>query len=261
MTAFDLLPAIRRARGYRLYDNRKRYLDLWQEGGHALMGHRAGHIRGWMKQQIDRGLLAAYPSEDTARLESALGALLVERRSFRWYADRRRFQRAVEGILGTGATEEIADPAIFDDYSERIMLWRPWLEGESRAARIVVPVLPAPGTGWLTVVAFEDELPGDYYPSDLVSPVVLSEIRRSIFDFIAFRRSFDTSIWTQFESSLWKRKGPYLLLRCNEEEFRSLYRDFLEKGMILAPDSTVPSIIPSAFDPGEVRPLQLPGKP
>ena len=38
------IPPIRRARGYRLYDHRgRRYLDLWQNGGHSLLGHRGLH--------------------------------------------------------------------------------------------------------------------------------------------------------------------------------------------------------------------------
>ena len=35
------IPRIRRARGYRLYDHHgRRYLDLWQNGGRSLLGHR-----------------------------------------------------------------------------------------------------------------------------------------------------------------------------------------------------------------------------
>ncbi len=53
------IPPIRRARGYRLYDHRgRRYLDLWQNGGHSLLGHRGLHLLSLLKNLMSRGLLA-----------------------------------------------------------------------------------------------------------------------------------------------------------------------------------------------------------
>jgi len=71
------MPLIRRARGYRLYDHRgRRYLDLWQNGGRSLLGHRPAGQTTLLKNLLSKGLAADLPSPYTGRLERALAALL-----------------------------------------------------------------------------------------------------------------------------------------------------------------------------------------
>jgi len=60
----SLLPVIRRARGYRLYgQDGRRYLDLWQGGGRALLGHRPARVTTVLKNVISTGLVTDLPSD------------------------------------------------------------------------------------------------------------------------------------------------------------------------------------------------------
>jgi hypothetical protein len=254
-----LIPPIRRARGYRLYGSRRRYLDLWQDDGHALLGHRPNRVKSVVKQSLDRGLLAAYPTVETARVERALSVLLGDRRGFRWYYRPERFRSAVSEFLGAASRDfEVIDPAGTDgpDRPEApVMLWRPWISDRSADAPVVLPVVPFPGSGWLTFVATKSPLDPDFHPSDAVSPCWLAGISRAIYDLVDHLGDFDASVFDRFDSPHWDRTGPYLRLRCREGEFLSVYRNFLDRGMILSPYFGAPSIVPAEFDPGELGAL------
>lgn len=254
MNGRDLLPEFSRARDYFLYDGTRRYLDLWQEDGHALLGHRPGRAKSLIKQELDRGLLAAYPTRGTGLLHRALSDLFPERSSFRWYTDGGRFRELVEILLGhTGKDLRIPDPAVNDDSSDGVMIWRPWLEDRSRKARIVLPVLPLPGSGFLTVAAIRDGLPDRIVPSDPVPGYLSTTLARIVYDLTTHLRGFDTSMWSRFDARWWDRRGPYLRLRCAPDEFLGVYRRFLDAGIILAPEYGKPSIVPASFDEGSVR--------
>ena len=87
------LPRIRRARGYRLsaLDGR-RLLDMWQDGGRAILGHRGADVTTALKRALDRGVTEAFPSVQEHRLEQALRRLLgaAEPFSVAVYASRER---------------------------------------------------------------------------------------------------------------------------------------------------------------------------
>ena len=49
----DEVPRIRRARAFRLYDvTGRRFLDLWQAGGEAILGHRAARTGAALKAAL-----------------------------------------------------------------------------------------------------------------------------------------------------------------------------------------------------------------
>ena len=57
------LGPIHRAREYRLYDRKgRRYLDLWQSGGRALLGHRPKRTLALVKGVLSQGSNAGLPS-------------------------------------------------------------------------------------------------------------------------------------------------------------------------------------------------------
>jgi len=59
---FSLVPPIRRARGYRLYTaDGRRLVDLWQDGGKALLGHTVPQLLNLLKDTASRGLFAPLP--------------------------------------------------------------------------------------------------------------------------------------------------------------------------------------------------------
>jgi hypothetical protein len=88
------MPRIRRARGYRLYGlDGRRYLDLYQDGGRAILGHRGGRAVTAMKNALSEGLHSCLPSVHEARLLKALGRAFPAYRSFRLFASESRFRR------------------------------------------------------------------------------------------------------------------------------------------------------------------------
>lgn len=67
---------IRRARGWRLYDQQgTRYLDFSQARGSAFLGHTPKNVVRVMKQELDRGLLSPLPGKWQPRLERVLARL------------------------------------------------------------------------------------------------------------------------------------------------------------------------------------------
>ncbi|TCW60957.1 hypothetical protein [Treponema sp. J25] len=85
-----LLPPLRRGRGYRLYaQNGKRYLDLWQQGGWAILGHDPHRQLLLLKNTLSRGCLGLFPQDHHRRLFQALASIFPER-TFRIY---RSFER------------------------------------------------------------------------------------------------------------------------------------------------------------------------
>ena len=213
--------------------------------------------RGELKRRIDRGLLASFPTRLESQLESAFAALFDRFLSFRWYVGLDRAERIAasylekRGLQGTS----FADPALGES-NRTCMVWRPFLEESTRSAQIISPVVPMPGTGWLTILAFRDELDPFFEPSDRVPPFILAAIKRSVFDLVKLRELPEGAHWCEFDSPLFRRRGPYLEPMISPDAFVALYRDALDQGIIFSPKYDSPSIIPGLCDPGEIRIVQ-----
>ena len=105
-------PRIRRARAFRLYDvSGRRFLDLWQAGGGAVLGHRAARTGAALKAALDRGLSAPLPTAWESRLICALAARFPSYRSFRLFATRER-------ALEAGCDAYITKPVDLDKFLE-----------------------------------------------------------------------------------------------------------------------------------------------
>jgi hypothetical protein len=90
-----LLPPIRRAREYRLYaEGNRRFLDLWQYGGRAVMGHNPPGVLRELKNTAERGLFAPLPGHLEGRFIKALSHLFPGR-SFRLYPNEAALRRAL----------------------------------------------------------------------------------------------------------------------------------------------------------------------
>ena len=84
-----VVPIIRRARGFRLYDQHgRRYLDLYRDGGGALLGHRSGVTVTLMKSVLSQGLASSAPSVWEARLVRMIASMFSDRHTVRLYSSR-----------------------------------------------------------------------------------------------------------------------------------------------------------------------------
>ncbi|MDA3852535.1 MAG: hypothetical protein PF447_14875, partial [Spirochaetaceae bacterium] len=86
-------PYFRRASDYHLYDDKgKRYLDLFQNNGRAIMGHRPGKFSQYIKNSLSRGVWADYPSPIKKRLAGVLKKIFPEYSSMTLFTNKERAQ-------------------------------------------------------------------------------------------------------------------------------------------------------------------------
>jgi hypothetical protein len=251
---WDELPRIRRARGYRLYDTAgRRYLDLWQADGGAILGHRGAGMVTAVKAALDRGLAAPLPTAWEHRLLAALGARFPAYRSFRLFVTRERALQAAGRALGAPVDEEdVADPALGSKGDGRVGRWRPFLPDEP-SWPVVLPVLPCTLGGSPSVVGFRDALSDDEAPSDPVAGVAAVASLRGLAGLARAMREdpFDTRDLAGAPG--WERRGPYVAPALPAAAYPAVFRAFLARGVLLSPGYRGPSILPGEASAGERR--------
>ncbi|MDR1315285.1 MAG: hypothetical protein LBK13_00305 [Spirochaetales bacterium] len=95
------LPPICRARDYHLYARGgKRYLDMCLGGGRALFGHRPHGLYKILKNELQKGLAAEFPTQFEKRFERAFLRLAPSGFRLRLYASFDRALAAAESVLG-----------------------------------------------------------------------------------------------------------------------------------------------------------------
>ncbi|MCL2266037.1 MAG: hypothetical protein FWC22_08355 [Treponema sp.] len=242
------IPYVLRARGFRLYlADGRRLVDLWLNGGAAVMGHTPANLLREIKNTAGRGLYAPLPHFSESRFLKAL-SVLFPGRFFRLYA---------------APPDETADFFI----SGKAKLWRPFVDPANPFAAdntpLLVPVLPGIQTwrdNWpmglcVTAVKSEDVL--KHLPqSDSLSPVLLSAAARGIYDIIAAKERVKINyprIMRALKNSIWKKQGIYLTLKkeINNDEWTALFHRFLDAGFLLPPIQTHPLILPGELSDGE----------
>ena len=103
---------VRRARGYRLYTGGgRRILDLYQDGGRAILGHGGGGIVTAFKSGLERGPNSPLPSVYTGRLQAAVGDLIPECRVIRVFSNSERALSAISRWLSRRVSPaDVHDP-------------------------------------------------------------------------------------------------------------------------------------------------------
>jgi len=262
----SMLPPIRRARGFRLYDVRgRRYLDLYREG--ALLGYREAGVLTAMKAVLSQGLSSALPSIWERRLSGALARLFPGCAEVRLYSSEDRALSAARSYLGgvEAGSFSVLDPAVDSqagggrraDGVVPAAFWRPFLPAPR--ARAVLPVLPVRVGASPSPVCFDAEVPSRVPPSDTIPGFILAGAARGLAALAslspegpcplsnpALDRALDAAPG-------WSRLGPYLAARCSEPEYAEVRDEFLRAGVLLSPDWPGPSVLPGRCSPGETR--------
>ena len=253
---FSLLstvPHVLRARGFRLYTQGRRLVDLWLNGGAAVLGHTPPNLLRELKNTASRGLYAPLPHFMESRFLKAL-LRLFPGYSFRLYA---------------------APPAELETLfkSGDAGLWRPFLNPaspfaiEDKAPPFLVPVL-------FGIQLWRDELPmglcvaaaksenylANLPAGDTLPPVLLAAAARGVDNILASpdraRPAFPRVAKALQKSPAklrWRRQGIYLYLKekCEPEAWDALFSQFLEAGFLLPPNPSQPLILPGELSPGE----------
>ncbi|MDR3130857.1 MAG: hypothetical protein LBU18_04855 [Treponema sp.] len=269
------LPRIRRARAFRLYaEDGRRFIDLWQYGGRAVLGHTPSGVLLELKNAAARGLFAPFPGCYEGRLVKALSRIFPGK-AVRLYPDEAALRRAL-ALAGYDAGSPFPDPAFAAASrparpevcraSEKPapILWRPFLENEAEAepasppASPLVPVMPLALAGAPQVLILDNAMETAFPVSgqDCISPAVLAAAARSVWDLIAAAPERGALKFPRIRKALgkseWRRRGVYLTRDTEDEEsWAGLFRRFLEKGFLLPPSSRSPLILPGELSPGE----------
>jgi len=246
------VPHVLRARGFRLYLNSgKRLIDLWLNGGAAVLGHTTAKMLREIKNSAGRGLYAPYPHFTENRFIKALSKLLPGRH-FRLYA---------------------APPKELKEFfiKGKAKLWRPYLTAETPFKTddtpFIIPVLSGIHTwrnglplGLCITAAASEELFVKLPKSDSFSPVLLAAAARGIYDILASpqrAKLYFPRVMKELNSSIWQRRGIYLTLKKenNKKEWEALFQKFLETDFLLPPIQTHPLILPAEMSDGEEKKL------
>ena len=270
------LPRVRRARGYRLYtEDGRRLLDLYLDGGGALLGHRPELLGRELKNVVGRGLIGNLPSSYAARLLRTLRQALP---GHAWFgiaptagAARRLLRRQLGGAPSLPL--EVADPLLDPAWSgAQVAWWRP-LCGEQPAAgkwlqhgpAALLHRLPfAAGAGPVTVSTRD---PGDAAAlggggadaaaTPAISPLLLAGADAALRRLLRTARERSTVAhgWPQMAPG-WRRSGIYVMAAYPPREHAAVYAAFLAAGVLLNPHYPGPSILPGAVSPGELALLR-----
>ena len=264
------LPAVRRARDFHLYtEDGRRLLDLYLDGGGALLGHRPDLRAREMKNVLGRGLIGNLPSGYGARLARTLRRVLP---GHTWFgiaaSDDDAWRLLRERLAGAAPSlAAVADPLYGRGWrTAPVAWWRPlcgeqppdgaWLEGGPAA---LVHRLPFRiGAGPVTVSTREPAAGvGEPHAVGSVSPLLLSgaivalgHLARS-----APQRLADAARWPR-EVGAWRRNGVYLLANYPRRQHAAVREAFLAAGVLLNPDHAGPNILPGSASPGEWKLLR-----
>ncbi|RKX80728.1 MAG: glutamate-1-semialdehyde aminotransferase [Spirochaetes bacterium] len=248
----NILPVIKRTRGYLLYDIKgKRYLDFYQDGGRAILGHRMDGISGVVKSTVARGLTPAYPSIYTYRIEKQLKLLFPFVSEFRIYGNMERALAAVSKNEGKLIKQNnLVD---FPVKSEEYAYWRPFLGNDLnwQEFKYFIPILPFPGNFGPIVVA-SNTITTNLSLSDPLSPLLCDMLIKSI-SLIRAVKKRDCKDRSGFESPVWERIGPYLRFKLSATDYSILYKKALDCLVLLPPTPLIPGIIPCNYENGQIK--------
>jgi len=262
------LPPVRRARGYRLYtEDGRRLLDLYLDGGAALLGHRPELVGRELKDVAGRGLLGNLPSSYPARLRRVLRQALPGHAWFGIAATADHALRLLHGRRGGAPSPlpPVADPLSDPRWRDApVAWWRPlcdeqpaggeWLAHGPAALLHRLPF--AVGAGPVTVSTRRSRN-GECDGAPELSPLLLAgaavALRRLLRS--GAERGAVASAWPPAAPG-WRRSGVYVMAEYPQSLHEAVFAAFLAAGVLLNPRYPGPSILPGTFSAGEAALLR-----
>lgn len=230
---------IKRARGHRLYTTcGKRIIDLSMDNGRAVIGHRPNGLSLTIKNSIDRGIYASYDSIYVNRLIKYIKNTFSEYK----HVTILKYEEKIESFFNT----TISDPLIEDCSNSLVAYWRPFIE--SPKCNNLVLLYPLPGLNSVSILISKEKLELE---SDNISPILLSGILRSFYDYDIEYKKFnkdDFLVYGSIKDSI--LKPPYLILNKDNAQYKKLYEEGL-KSDILINDKTPILVLSNEFSKGE----------
>jgi len=281
------LPNVLRARGFRLYlSNGKRLVDLWLNGGAAVLGHTPPNILRELKNTASRGLYSPLPHFAEGRYIKALSKIFPNR-FFRIYASP---PQELSVLFNNGEAKlwrPFANPAAPFAVTENVQTA---VQVEARvmsqttaqinvqvssqsasqigtqvtaqtATPILIPILPCIQTwrgglplGLCVAVAETEAQLANLPQNDILPPVLLATATRGIHDILAAPNRATTHLQRVdkvLKNNRWQRRGIYLELKEKPKSWDALFDKFLSAGFLLPPSPIFPLILPAELSDGE----------
>ncbi|MCW8965657.1 MAG: hypothetical protein OQK82_03085 [Candidatus Pacearchaeota archaeon] len=252
---YKFIPVIKRARGYRLYDNNgKRYIDLYQQNGHALLGHRAFSLTTILKNIISKGLIFDLPSIYASRLIKAVKELIPGIQSVFIAGSIEQGLKSLSAIGEMSLSQhDIYDPFL-ENKRGKIAVWRPFSGITYEDEQILLPILPFSMGGSPIVICFRKKLM-NLESVPLLSPFILAGTVRAVYDLnkYIFPEWFNNNLLKN--TGKWDQRGLYIIPKMEEKEYEVEFKRFLSKGVLLSPHYPQPSILPAELSSGELQNL------
>jgi hypothetical protein len=247
----DLIPQIKRAREYRLYDYKgNRFLDFYQNNGHSILGHRPGTLTKQIKNTISRGLIYDIPSVYQKRLKKELAKTFKDYKSFHIFNSLEHALKNAYEYLNTDPLL-IGDPAF--NNIEKISFYRPFLTEKIEKqlfskSDILIPILPFSLGGSPVITCIKKNI--DNIQDDHISPFILSGTLNSIYN---LRKAVLHNYRFSIKSKYWTCIGIYLVPNMKKEKYKKAFKYFLNNGILISPYYNKPSILPGTATPGEIK--------
>lgn len=258
---------VRRARGCWLYTEKNvRLLDMFLDGGAAILGRRRGSSKLALKNMIDRGLTGSLPSGMERNLSGAVSSLFGAAGKASWFCSRKR---AVAACSGAGIKVREWFPWIpsgMEDSSapgsgESLITSVPFPWGAAPEFSGVIVFFPDCASGSVPAEAADNFIPEtsdslevlpDARKGDSVPPQMLSAFARAFFDLRRriplFSDGDFAGVFSPRENSPWIRRGAYLFLRqdtdISKDRYYRFFCDCLDRGILISPSMEKPSVIP-----------------
>ncbi|QEN05381.1 hypothetical protein EW093_11885 [Thiospirochaeta perfilievii] len=231
---------IKRARGYRLYsDKGQKILDLSMDRGRAVLGHRPNGLSLTIKNVIERGLYARYNNIYIKRLEKELLSRFNEY-SFVTLLE-------YEEKLKDYTEAQIVDPLFETVESCYISYWRPFLEYPK--CEVLVLLYPLPGLNSTTVILSKKELT---VKNDLISPVIISGILRSMYDYDIELKKFKADFYNDYRTiPNTELKPPYIVFNLEDEDYYNLIKKCENSGILLNDRDKI-GVLSNDYSSGEI---------
>lgn len=290
LRSLSTVPAIQRARGWRLYTSEgKRILDMYADGGRMALGRRKGESGKAAKESIDRGLLSAFPTFWEKRLEKQILAWMPDYAGLLFFAseaeaflalaamddgfagDMRGGQGFPEALSAFARKVPVKGP--FDEYRKSMEQTQGYPALGGSYALAMLPLAPAWAFGVVLAKTSGDRqalssrlgatslgAPSWGATSSAAVPTVkFAAAARSLADFTAYAKEAGEKRWAAIDpciAGLFTRSGPWLYPSYPKADHGRVFEACLEKGILISPDYDHPSFVPGEFDSGEVAPLR-----
>jgi len=257
------IPIFSRARSYRLYDYKgNRIIDMYQNNGHAILGHKANKLTKMLKNVIAHGLIFDLPSIYIKRIEKLILNYFPSYKSFRIFSNMNEIISVASQYLGKNIQySDIFDPSLSTTIeSEQISFWRPFLtnlkEEKVLTSKVLIPILPFSVGGSPQIICFKEKIDDKSFTSDIISSFLIAGLIRSIFD-LKKQNSPQWDMDNKIYATSWHIENIYLSSKLDKENYSKIFYHFLKEGVLLSPYFPGPSIFPADLSIGEIKKIEI----